>query len=158
MHTQTVSTLRTNLEHWLHVRLAKTLRAREEAMGGGSRRQRRLGSAGRKVVRESPVGARKQAQILGASLCSGDLGLDTVPSPAVHTHALLLPQSPLFPRPSMSSDVVLPGQPIPLPRGPIPQIGSGIYSRDGGVRASLIGVPSYSGSVGLFALFLPVRL
>ena len=73
----------------------------------------------------------------------------------VHAHALLLPQSPLFPRPSMSSDVVLPGQPIPLPRGPIPQIGSGIYSRDGVVRASLIGVPSYSGSVGLFALFLP---
>ncbi|TFK89626.1 hypothetical protein K466DRAFT_518620 [Polyporus arcularius HHB13444] len=46
----------------------------------------------------------------------------------------------------MSSDIVLPGQPIPIPRGPIPQVGSGVYSRDGTVRASLIGVPSYAGS------------
>ena len=69
-------------------------------------------------------------------------------------HALpSCPFHPLFF--SMSSDVVLPGQPVPVPRGPIPQIGSGIYSRDGAVRASLIGVPSYSGSVGLFVyLFL----
>ncbi|KAI9058848.1 hypothetical protein FKP32DRAFT_1231212 [Trametes sanguinea] len=45
----------------------------------------------------------------------------------------------------MSSDIVLPGQPIPLPRGPVPQLGGGIYSRDGTVRASLVGVPQYSG-------------
>lgn len=49
----------------------------------------------------------------------------------------------------MASDITLPGQPISLPRGPIPQLGSGIYSRDGQVRASLVGVPCYEGSVGL---------
>lgn len=49
----------------------------------------------------------------------------------------------------MASDLTLPGQPIPLPRGPVPQLGSGIYSRDGQVRASLVGVPRYEGSVGL---------
>lgn len=49
----------------------------------------------------------------------------------------------------MSSDLVLPGQPILLPRGPVPQLGNGIYSRDGFVRASLVGVPSYEGSVRL---------
>ena len=47
----------------------------------------------------------------------------------------------------MSSDLVVPGQPILLPRAPVPQLGSGIYSRDGLVRASLVGVPSYEGSV-----------
>ncbi|KAI0963824.1 hypothetical protein AcW1_000792 [Taiwanofungus camphoratus] len=46
----------------------------------------------------------------------------------------------------MSSDLVLPGQPIPLPRGPVPQLGSGIYIKDGHVRASLAGVPQYEGS------------
>ncbi|EIW64425.1 exosome non-catalytic core subunit CSL4 [Trametes versicolor FP-101664 SS1] len=46
----------------------------------------------------------------------------------------------------MSSDTVLPGQPIPLPRGPVPQLGGGTYIRDGTVRASLVGVPQYSGS------------
>ncbi|OSX67403.1 hypothetical protein POSPLADRAFT_1176209 [Postia placenta MAD-698-R-SB12] len=46
----------------------------------------------------------------------------------------------------MSSDLVLPGQPIPLPRGPVPQLAGGIYSRDGHVRASLVGVPRYEGS------------
>ncbi|KAI0778521.1 hypothetical protein BD413DRAFT_509855 [Trametes elegans] len=46
----------------------------------------------------------------------------------------------------MSSDIVLPGQPIPLPRGPLPQLGRGVYSRDGTVRASLVGVPHHSGS------------
>ncbi|KAH9837087.1 uncharacterized protein C8Q71DRAFT_756760 [Rhodofomes roseus] len=46
----------------------------------------------------------------------------------------------------MSSDLVLPGQPIPLPRGPVPQLGSGIYSRDGNIRASLVGIPGYEGS------------
>lgn len=50
----------------------------------------------------------------------------------------------------MSSDIVLPGQPIPLPRGPVPQLGGGLYSREGQVRASLIGVPRHEGSVGFF--------
>ncbi|CCL98977.1 uncharacterized protein FIBRA_00985 [Fibroporia radiculosa] len=46
----------------------------------------------------------------------------------------------------MSSDLVLPGQPVPLPRGPIPQLGGGLYSRDNAPRASLVGVPRYEGS------------
>ena len=46
--------------------------------------------------------------------------------------------------------LTLPGQPIPLPRGPVPKLGNGIYERDGQVRASLVGVPKYQGSVGLF--------
>ncbi|KZT05918.1 uncharacterized protein LAESUDRAFT_737237 [Laetiporus sulphureus 93-53] len=46
----------------------------------------------------------------------------------------------------MSSDFVLPGQPIPLPRGPVPQLGGGIYSRNGQVCASLVGVPRHEGS------------
>lgn len=48
----------------------------------------------------------------------------------------------------MSSSAVLPGQPIPLPaRGPAPQLGTGVYERDGQVRASLLGVPHMDGSV-----------
>ncbi|KAJ3477543.1 hypothetical protein NLI96_g10391 [Meripilus lineatus] len=46
----------------------------------------------------------------------------------------------------MSSDVVLPGQLIPLARGPLPNLGAGTYLRDGQVRASLIGTPSHQGS------------
>ncbi|KAH9944093.1 uncharacterized protein BXZ73DRAFT_39113 [Epithele typhae] len=46
----------------------------------------------------------------------------------------------------MSSDIVLPGQPVPVPRGPIPRPGTGIYTRDGVIRASLVGVPQHSGS------------
>ncbi|RDB29382.1 Nuclear distribution protein nudE 1 [Hypsizygus marmoreus] len=46
----------------------------------------------------------------------------------------------------MSSDLLLPGQPIPLPRGPVPQIGAGTYLRDAQVRASLVGVPRHEGS------------
>lgn len=42
---------------------------------------------------------------------------------------------------------LLPGQPIQLQKGPVPQLGSGIYSRDGQVRASLVGVPTHEGSV-----------
>lgn len=45
------------------------------------------------------------------------------------------------------SDTVLPGQPIPLPRGPVPQLGRGTYVRDAQVRASLVGAPGYQGSV-----------
>lgn len=44
-------------------------------------------------------------------------------------------------------DIVLPGQPIPLPRGPIPRSGSGIYIRDAQLRASLVGVPRMDGAV-----------
>lgn len=76
------------------------------------------------------------------SRVSGKLGLDTLPSliPSLIHSAL-----------PMSSDLLLPGQPVPLPRGAMPQVGSGIYSRDGTLRASLIGVPSHSGSVCLFS-------
>jgi exosome complex component CSL4 len=50
------------------------------------------------------------------------------------------------------SNIVLPGQPIPLPRGPVPQSGAGIYSRDAQIRASVVGVPRMDGSVGLCVL------
>jgi exosome complex component CSL4 len=50
------------------------------------------------------------------------------------------------------SNIVLPGQPIPLPRGPIPQVGAGIYTRDAQMRASVVGVPKMDGSVGLYVL------
>jgi exosome complex component CSL4 len=49
----------------------------------------------------------------------------------------------------MASDLLLPGQPIPLLRGPIPQLGNGTYTRDGQVRATLVGVPYYEGPVCL---------
>ena len=49
------------------------------------------------------------------------------------------------------SNVLLPGQPIQIPRGPAPQLGGGTYSRDGQVRASVVGTPQYGGSVGLFS-------
>jgi len=45
------------------------------------------------------------------------------------------------------SSTLLPGQPIQIPRGPAPQLGSGTYSRDGQVRASVVGTPQYEGSV-----------
>ncbi|KAG6842561.1 hypothetical protein C0991_000087 [Blastosporella zonata] len=40
----------------------------------------------------------------------------------------------------------LPGQPIPLSRGPVPQLGPGTYYRDDTVRASLVGIPHTEGS------------
>ncbi|THH20836.1 hypothetical protein EW146_g594 [Bondarzewia mesenterica] len=46
----------------------------------------------------------------------------------------------------MASDCLLPGQPIRLPRGPLPQLGGGIYSKDGHVRASLVGIPHHDAS------------
>ena len=100
------------------------------------------------------LGSRKQTQTPRASLGRPRICYRAIP----HTRfsSQIPPSHPRLS--SMSSDVVLPGQPVPVPRGPIPQIGGGIYSRDGVVRASLIGVPSYSGSVGLFAHFLPGRL
>ncbi|KAI0271330.1 hypothetical protein BC834DRAFT_858939 [Gloeopeniophorella convolvens] len=46
----------------------------------------------------------------------------------------------------MSSDYLIPGQPVPLPRGPAFQLGSGVYTKDGQTRASLFGVPLHQGS------------
>ena len=54
----------------------------------------------------------------------------------------------------MASDTLLPGQPIPIPKGPAPQLSTGTYSRDGQIRASLLGVPRYQGSVGFFFFLL----
>ncbi|KAL4071039.1 hypothetical protein J3A83DRAFT_4094366 [Scleroderma citrinum] len=42
---------------------------------------------------------------------------------------------------------LLPGQPVPLSRGPVPSLGTGLYSKDGQVRASLVGVPQYEGPI-----------
>lgn len=50
----------------------------------------------------------------------------------------------------MVSDILLPGQPVSLPRGPAPDLGGGLYLKDGQVRASLVGVAQYDGPVGLF--------
>ena len=47
----------------------------------------------------------------------------------------------------MDVDLKLPGQPIQIPRGPAPLLSNGVYSRDGQVRASLVGVPVYQASV-----------
>jgi hypothetical protein len=50
--------------------------------------------------------------------------------------------------PSISDTLLLPGQPIPLPaRAPAPQLGHGIYERNGQLRASLLGIPHFEGSV-----------
>ncbi|KAF8807518.1 hypothetical protein BYT27DRAFT_7165268 [Phlegmacium glaucopus] len=48
---------------------------------------------------------------------------------------------------SISDTFLLPGQPIPLPsRVPAPQLGPGIYERNGQLRASLLGIPHFEGS------------
>ncbi|PFH54586.1 hypothetical protein AMATHDRAFT_37901 [Amanita thiersii Skay4041] len=47
----------------------------------------------------------------------------------------------------MADDILLPGQLIPLPRGPAPRLGSGTFSRDAQPRATLVGVPRYDGPV-----------
>ena len=49
----------------------------------------------------------------------------------------------------MPSDCLVPGQPVPLPRGPTLQHGSGVYTRNGETRASLLGTPQFHGTVGL---------
>ena len=49
----------------------------------------------------------------------------------------------------MPSDCLVPGQPVPLPRGPTLELGSGVYTRNGETRASLLGIPLQQGSVGL---------
>ncbi|KAL5534127.1 hypothetical protein ACEPAG_588 [Sanghuangporus baumii] len=43
------------------------------------------------------------------------------------------------------SDLLLPGQPVPV-APPIPQIGDGLYIRDGLIRAGVIGIPQRDGS------------
>lgn len=40
----------------------------------------------------------------------------------------------------------LPGQPVILPRGPVPQLGDGVYQREGVIRASLVGIPRHEAS------------
>lgn len=52
-----------------------------------------------------------------------------------------------IPTTNMSTSTLLPGQPIPVPRGPAPQLGGGTYQRDGQIRASVVGVPQFQGSV-----------
>jgi exosome complex component CSL4 len=48
----------------------------------------------------------------------------------------------------MTTNCVLPGQPIPVPpSAPVPQLGGGIYLRDSQLRASLVGVPQQEGAV-----------
>ncbi|KAI0094641.1 hypothetical protein BDY19DRAFT_913839 [Irpex rosettiformis] len=46
----------------------------------------------------------------------------------------------------MSFSTLLPGQPIPVSRGPAPQLGGGTYQRDGQIRASVVGIPQFQGS------------
>ncbi|KAH9969003.1 hypothetical protein BC827DRAFT_1121087 [Russula dissimulans] len=46
----------------------------------------------------------------------------------------------------MPPDSLVPGQPVPLSRGPVLQLGSGIYTRNGEPRASLFGTPIQQGS------------
>jgi exosome complex RNA-binding protein Rrp4 len=57
----------------------------------------------------------------------------------------------------MTDDFKIPGQPISIPRGPAPQLSAGVYSRDGQIRASLVGVPSYQHAVGVL-FFIPLDL
>ncbi|KAK2461824.1 hypothetical protein APHAL10511_006287 [Amanita phalloides] len=40
---------------------------------------------------------------------------------------------------------LLPGQPVPLPKGPVPRLGVGIYARDALPRSALVGIPRYDG-------------
>ena len=54
----------------------------------------------------------------------------------------------------MDIDLKLPGQPIQIPRGPASQLSNGVYSRDGQVRASLVGVPVYQASVRVYQSIL----
>lgn len=74
---------------------------------------------------------------------SADIGLDGASRGSQISTNILLHPSPL----SMDIDLKLPGQPIQIPRGPAPQLSNGVYSRDGQVRASLVGAPVYQASV-----------
>ena len=53
----------------------------------------------------------------------------------------------------MPSDSLVPGQPVPLLRGPSLQLGGGIYTRNGETRASVFGTPVHQGSVRLFSVY-----
>ncbi|KLO20238.1 hypothetical protein SCHPADRAFT_864176 [Schizopora paradoxa] len=44
-----------------------------------------------------------------------------------------------------SSDLLLPGQPMALPRGPLPKVSEGLYERNGQIRASVVGTPQRDG-------------
>lgn len=55
---------------------------------------------------------------------------------------------------SSSSDTLLPGQPVSLARGPSSLLGGGLYTREGNVRASVVGNPQFRGSVSKFAVVL----
>jgi hypothetical protein len=69
-------------------------------------------------------------------------------------HANVTQQIHLVMNKGTSSDLLLPGQPIPRwsgVGGPAPQLGTGTYTRDGQARASLVGRLSYEGAVGLHA-------
>ena len=58
-----------------------------------------------------------------------------------------------------NSMTLLPGQPIPIPRGPTLQLGPGTYSRDNQVRSSIMGVPHFQASVCVFFyLGIPVSV
>lgn len=57
--------------------------------------------------------------------------------------------------PSMS--LLVPGQPVPIPRGPAPQLGPGTYSRDNQVRSSVLGVPRFQGSVCISAYLALIK-
>lgn len=51
-----------------------------------------------------------------------------------------------------SFSLVLPGQSVGLPqRAPAPQKGTGVYERDGQLRASLFGTPRLEGTVRFLA-------
>lgn len=50
----------------------------------------------------------------------------------------------------MAFNFVLPGQPVALPRGPALKLGTGLYNRDGQVRASVLGKPQQDGSASWF--------
>ncbi|KAI0307768.1 hypothetical protein B0F90DRAFT_1677018 [Multifurca ochricompacta] len=45
----------------------------------------------------------------------------------------------------LSDCCLIPGQPVPISRGPALQLGSGVYNRNGETRASLLGVPVHQG-------------
>lgn len=86
-------------------------------------------------------------------LKSSEWNLDLRPQVLAETQKYI-DSNPSGPILTMASDLMLPGQPITLPRGPVPQLGGGTYSRDGEVRASLVGVPRYEGSVGFHFFFM----
>ena len=56
-----------------------------------------------------------------------------------------------------TSDLLLPGQPVALPPGPLPQVGDGLYTREGLVRASVVGTPERDGPVRFASTFSALR-